>query len=115
MTMRRIVPITATDRMRQRLAAIVGPTETQSEPVVPTITIARAERTIAPPTGSARFDALERLPGYWRGRAAGRQAAIDFYRSIACQREVTPGVDVSMDGLRDQQAVAEYERRAERC
>lgn len=61
------------------------------------------------PTAFAR---LESLPGYWRGRAAGRQAAVDFYRGEACQRETTAGVDVSHDLLRDHQAIAEYERRA---
>jgi hypothetical protein len=110
--MTRIVPIAAVDRTRERIAAIIGsPAEAEPTPTGPTITIAPAVRPAAP-NGPSRFEALERFPGYWRGRASGRQAAIDFYRGIASQRETTHGVDVSQDALRDNQAIAEYERRA---
>lgn len=65
------------------------------------------------PPSPACFEALERMAAYWKGRASGRQAAIDFYRGEACQRVATPGVDVSHDLLRDHACIAEYEKRAE--
>lgn len=107
--MTRVVPIT--NAAAERRAAIMGLPETvpTSEPMPEPV----ASVTLGLVT-SAAFDALERIPGYWRGRANGRQAAVDFYRGVACDRAVTLGVDVSQDVLRDHAAIADYERRAEK-
>lgn len=99
-------------RMLQRLAKVRG----DQVPIVPVESGPMPEEIVEPvktPRPSRPdFAALELLPGYWRGRASGRQAAVDFYRGEACQRAVTPGVDVSHDQLRDHAMIAEYERRA---
>jgi hypothetical protein len=107
-----IVPII--DRTAERLARVRGdqvPVVSVESAPMPAEIVEPAERE---PVRASKpdFAALERLPAYWRGRASGRQAAVDFYRGEACQRAVTPGVDVSHDLLRDHQAIAEYERRA---
>ena len=49
---------------------------------------------------SSRMSSLERLPGYWRGRALGRAMATD-------------SPELGKDRLADQRAIAEYERKAE--
>ena len=49
---------------------------------------------------SSRISALERLPGYWRGRALGRAMATD-------------SPELGKDRLADQRAIAEYERKSE--
>jgi hypothetical protein len=72
----------------------------------------RAAANDAPVRPKPDFTALESLPGYWLGRAKGRQAAVDFHRGEACQREITAGVDVSHDLLRDHQCIAAYEKKA---
>jgi hypothetical protein len=98
------------DRTAERIRRITGdPIPVVSAPgnAVP---MPANDRT---PPSPACFEALERMASYWRGRASGRQAAIDFHRGEACQRLVTVGVDVSHDLLRDHACIAEYEKRAE--
>ncbi len=54
------------------------------------------------PQYSSRYDALCRLPSYWRGRALGRIAATD-------------AMDLTRDSLEDHRMVSEYEKQAEAC